>query len=253
MARPPRIRSNTGIEHIMLRGVNKQDIFRENVDRIKFLRCIMKALEKSEAVLHVYCLMDNHVHLLIQKGNESLGETVKRFTVSYVGYFNRKYERVGHLFQGRYKSVPVENETGYLKVVRYILQNPVKAGICSRAGEYRWSNYRSLGTNDGFTDSRLVRKISEMKYVFEYVDTVVCDKEVEEIEDIEDEPVLERDVMEIMKEVCGIQSAEMFLQLDGTTMLKYIKKMNKRGCKYNQIAGALGISMYQLERIRGLR
>ena len=59
--------------------------------------------------------------------------------------------------------------------------------------------------------------------------------------------------MEIMKEVCGIQSAEMFLQLDGTTMLKYIKKMNKRGCKYNQIAGALGISMYQLERIRGLR
>lgn len=250
MPRPPRIRSCTGIEHIMLRGVNKQNIFLENADRRKFLRCVMNALEKSGAILHVYCLMNNHVHLLIQKGNEPLGETVKRFAVSYVFYFNKKYERVGHLFQGRYRSIPVENEGGYLRVVRYILQNPVKAGICSHASDYQWSNYRSLGTNDGFTDSTLVKKNAEIEYVFEYVNKAVNDEETEEIEGGH---VPEKDVVQIMKEVSGTQSAELFLQLDGATMLKNVKIMNKRGCKYRQIANALGISMYRLDRIRGLR
>ena len=112
MPRPPRIRSCTGIEHIMLRGVNKQNIFLENSDRRKFLRCVMNALEKSGAILHVYCLMNNHVHLLIQKGNEPLGETVKRFAVSYVFYFRGDTEA----FQLKMKAGTSESSATFCRI-----------------------------------------------------------------------------------------------------------------------------------------
>lgn len=143
MARSARVKSSIGIYHIMLRGIDRREIFIDNEDREMFCRCILRAKEKGSFVLHGYCLMDNHVHLLMEEGNEHIGNSMKRITVGYVQWHNLKYSRTGHLFQNRYKSEPVENEGYFLTVLRYIHQNPVKAGMVKDMAHYKWSSYHS--------------------------------------------------------------------------------------------------------------
>ncbi len=250
MARHARIESSSGIEHVMLRGVGKQTIFRNDADRRKFLECVVNAREKAGFTLHAYCLMGNHVHLLIQKGKESVGESVKRFAISYAYYFNKRYDRVGHLFQGRFHSVPVEDEGGYLKVIRYIMRNPVKAGICMNPADYRWSNYHSLGSDDGVADSRMLMRIVERKYLLEFIDMPEDDGQ-DPVEEIERCHVSDRDTFEIMKEVSGARTAAEFLQLDEARREECIRLMNRRGCQFVQIRRVLGVSKFQMEKMRG--
>jgi len=141
MPRQARLKSSTGIYHIMLRGIDKRDIFLEDEDKIRFLDSVIKAKEVGNFELYGYCLMDNHVHMLI-KENEEIGTSIKRITVGYVGWHNKKYERTGHLFQNRYLSEPVATERYLLTVLKYIHQNPVKANMVDNIGEYRWSSFR---------------------------------------------------------------------------------------------------------------
>ncbi len=153
MPRQGRIKSKTGIYHVLLRGIDKRDIFLDDDDRLKFIQYIGKAKEKSLFKIYAYCLMDNHVHLLIQETveNEEIGTIIKRITVGYVGWHNFKYERTGHLFQNRFKSEPVETESYLLTVLRYIHQNPVKAGMVKNADEYPWSSYNDyISAYNGF-------------------------------------------------------------------------------------------------------
>ncbi len=140
MPRQSRKKSNTGIYHIMLRGLDKRDIFLDDEDREVFLSLFSKAKEKSHAIIYGYCLMDNHVHILMKEGSEHIGESIKRISVGYVQWHNLKYERTGHLFQNRYKSEVVEDDTYFLTVLRYIHQNPVKAGMVKNIFEYKWSS-----------------------------------------------------------------------------------------------------------------
>ncbi|PKR86440.1 transposase [Heyndrickxia camelliae] len=140
MPRKARVKSKTGIYHIMWRGANRQEIFHDDDDWVKFLDILQKYKVKCELTVYAWCLMNNHVHLLIKEGNEDMSITLKRIGVSYVGYYNWKYRTTGHLFQDRFKSECVENNKYLLTVVRYIHQNPVKAGMVSKADEWRWSS-----------------------------------------------------------------------------------------------------------------
>lgn len=142
MPRTKRKKSQTGIYHIMLRGIEGRKIFEDVEDREKFINAIMMAKEKSKFLLYGYCLMNNHVHILIKEGEE-IGICIKRITVSYVQWYNNKYGRDGHLFQNRYKSEVVESEPYLLVVLRYIHQNPIKAKLVSKIEEYPWSSYLS--------------------------------------------------------------------------------------------------------------
>lgn len=249
MARSPRINSCIGIEHVMLRGLNRQLIFFDDADKAKFLKCLREAREKAEFTLFAYCLMDNHVHLLIRKKKEPIGDTVKRFAVSYTAYFNKKYDHVGPLFQGRFKNVPVEREDQFLRTMRYIFQNPVHANICEKASDYRWSNCRSLGTDDGLADSRLVNRLAEPEYIREFLNANAPDVDIE-IALIEKTRIADMDVASIMKEVSGMETAEAFLRLDDATRAKYIRRMMDRGCKCVQIMRLLGVTKYQFKKMR---
>src|SRR4051794_27581876 len=138
MPRKARKKSNTGIYHIMLRGINKQSIFEDDEDRLKFLETLKKYKAISMYTIYSYCLMDNHIHLLMKESEESISEAVKRISSSYVYWYNLKYERCGHLFQERFKSENVENRAYFLTVLRYIHQNPMKAGLVKNVFEYKW-------------------------------------------------------------------------------------------------------------------
>lgn len=118
MPRTVREKSNTGVYHAILRGINRQTIFEDEEDATKFVETLGECRKKSEFRLYAYCLMGNHAHFLVKEGKEDLGVTVKRVGASYVYWYNRKYGRCGHLFQDRYKSEPVEDDKYFLAVLR---------------------------------------------------------------------------------------------------------------------------------------
>lgn len=142
MPRAARKVSETGVYHAMVRGINCQDIFLDDEDRLIFLEKLNIVKERSECNVYAYCLMNNHVHLLIAENKETIGKTMKRLGSTYVYWYNRKYDRVGHLFQGRYLSQPINTEEYLLVALRYIHQNPVSAGIVFNCAKYPWSSYQ---------------------------------------------------------------------------------------------------------------
>jgi REP element-mobilizing transposase RayT len=140
MPRQARTKSKTQIYHIMWRGANRQEIFHDEEDWKQFLDTLKKYKLTCELTFYAWCLMGNHVHLLIKEGNEDISATMKRIGVSYAGYYNWKYRTTGHLFQDRFKSENVETKQYLLTAVRYIHQNPVKAGIVGRCDAWKWSS-----------------------------------------------------------------------------------------------------------------
>ena len=140
MPRQCRKKSETGLYHVMLKGIDDRSIFIDEGDRKKFISQLLQAREKGGFSLLAYCLMDNHVHLLIEE-HEELGTTMKRITVGYVLWHNHQHGRSGHLFHNRYLSEAIENDEYLVTVTRYIHQNPVKAGLVKKATDYSWSSY----------------------------------------------------------------------------------------------------------------
>lgn len=140
MPRTSRKISYSGFYHVMIRGVNKEIIFKDDRDRMNFLHLLKYYKTKLNCVIHAYCLMDNHVHILIEDSNNKLGELMRNVTSVYAREFNEKYNRVGHLFQERYKSQNVENDYYLLRLIRYIHRNPEKA-VISKTEDYIWSSY----------------------------------------------------------------------------------------------------------------
>ena len=140
MARQARKKSESGIYHIMLRGINRQQIFEDEEDRQHFLETLERYKDECGYTIYAYCLMGNHIHLLLKEGKENLTVVLKRIAGSYVYWYNWKYHRCGHLFQDRFKSEPVEDDGYFLTVLRYIHQNPVKARICKNAEDYAHSS-----------------------------------------------------------------------------------------------------------------
>jgi putative transposase len=138
----PRKRSQSGIDHLIIRGINKQVIFEDEEDRAKFMWCLQYYKEVSQYTIYGYCLMDNQIHLLIKEGKELISKAMQRIGVSYVSWFKRKYGRCGHLFQDRFKSEAVETDEYFLMVLRYIHQNPIKTVEGQKMKLYQWGSYR---------------------------------------------------------------------------------------------------------------
>jgi len=136
MPRSARKKSKSGIYHIILRGVNRQTIFEDEEDTEKFLETLAEYKKENGYKTYAYCLMGNHIHLLIKEEKEDLGIAMRRIGASFVYWYNWKYDRTGHLFQDRYKSEVVEDEKYLLTVLRYIHQNPIKADLVKDIKEY---------------------------------------------------------------------------------------------------------------------
>lgn len=150
MSRHARIQSGTGIYHTMLRGVNRQEIFLNDDDRLKFIQILTQQLSPKDelgfplparCVIYAYCLKPNHVHLLIRESSEMISETMKRIAQTYAQYFNWKHQRIGHLFQERFRSEPVNNMEYFVTLIRYIHQNPIAGGLTKTVADYIWSSW----------------------------------------------------------------------------------------------------------------
>ena len=143
MARPLRITYPGAYYHVTSRGNEQKDVFKSQRDREKFLEYLASATDRYGAVIHAYCLLSNHYHLLIETPEGNLSQIMRHINGAYTTYFNVKRKRAGHLFQGRYKAILVEADEYALELSRYIHLNPVRAGMVTRPEEYRWSSYNS--------------------------------------------------------------------------------------------------------------
>ena len=144
MPRTAREKSSTGIYHVILRGNNRQKIFHTDEDYVAFLKRLREYKNQCGFRLYAYCLMDNHIHLLLQELDEPLDLIMRRLCGSFVYWYNHRYDRVGHLFQDRFRSETVEDDQYLATVLRYIHRNPVKAGLCPDPADFTWSSYCEL-------------------------------------------------------------------------------------------------------------
>lgn len=155
MPRTARKQSESSIYHVINRGEGKQIIFEDDADRSFFMKRLAVLLDEEGGKLLAWCLMDNHFHLLICIPHNHLDKVMHRLQAGYAGYFNRVHGHDGAVFAGRFKSEPVETDEYLMTVVRYIHENPRKAGI--RNGlSYRWSSYREYCNQKGYADTAFV-------------------------------------------------------------------------------------------------
>lgn len=143
MARPLRIEYPGGVYHITSRGNAKQSIFLSDTDRGSFLNVLSSVVNRFNWLCSTYCLMDNHYHLLIETPEGNLSKGMRQLNGVYTQWFNRNHGRVGHIFQGRYKAIVIEKDTYLLELCRYVVLNPLRAGMVNRPDKWVWSSYRA--------------------------------------------------------------------------------------------------------------
>jgi REP element-mobilizing transposase RayT len=150
MARPLRLEFAGAFYHVTSRGDRREDIYEDDLDRQAFLSVLDRVCEQYNWVCHAYCLMNNHYHLLIETPDANLSKGMRQLNGVYTQTFNRNHGRVGHVFQGRYKSILVDKENYLLELSRYIVLNPVRASMVRSARDWPWSSFRAMvGQNRG--------------------------------------------------------------------------------------------------------
>lgn len=241
MPRSARKKSSTGINHIILRGINRQDIFCDEEDNEKFIQTLSDSKKTGGFKILGYCLMGNHVHLLMEEDSEGLEIIFRRIGARYVYWYNWKYQRIGHLFQDRFKSEPVENDEYLMTALRYIHRNPIKAGLCVKPEDYYWSSYIDyIGLRrGGATDIDFIMNITGKDELVRYTNQIGEDIVLE----IEDHLIRKTDpeLVTLIGERYDIQP--MMIQNEPKHKREYLLK---------EILKIEGVSTRQLARITGV-
>ncbi len=248
MPRTARKISKTGIYHLVLRGINRQTIFEEDEDAIKFLDTLQRYQKECDFEIYAYCLMGNHIHLLVKEGKEKIGQTMKRIGVSYVYWYNYKYDRSGHLFQGRYKSEVVEDDSYLLVVLRYIHQNPLKAKMVKDIEDYQWSSYHEyIGNNSKMVNCDFILGI----FSNDRVKALTLFREFHEREnqdqclDVDNRRIIKDDeAIKIIREIFNVASIKDISGIDAVYRDNRLKILKEMGLSTRQIARLTGVPRY---------
>ena len=245
MPRAARKLGESSYYHIVIRGIGKQIIFEDEEDNERFLSTLQRYRREMGFQLVAYCLMENHAHLLICDPQQRLPLIMKKVGVSYASYFNRKYERTGHLFQDRYRSEAVETDEYLLCVIRYIHNNPQKAGI-ARAAEYRWSSYSAYVKPIGEVDNAAVLQILDEWGGFARLmreDTNDRCLDVEERRSLRDE-----EAKAVMRALLDVESGTQLQRFDRKARNAALRKLRESGMTIQQIERLTGITRGVIQR-----
>lgn len=245
MPRTSRNLINSGFYHIMIRGVNKNIIFREDEDKKIFLRLIKYYRDKFNCKIHAYCLMDNHVHILFEDKQFWISDFMRELSSHYAREFNKKYKRVGHLYQERFRSEVVYNDVYLLRLVRYIHRNPEKAGIC-KTEDYRWSSYKQYLYKASIIEKSFILSKFSLNYnesIKEFKKFVLNEKEDDIDKLIFSKNLTDEEAKRLIKYVTGIREVSEirnYKREKRNKILKEILEIKNLNC--NQIARVLKIS-----------
>ncbi len=244
MPRKARKKSNSGIYHIIMRGINRQKIFLEDEDNHRFLQTLKFYKETCGYEIYAYCLMSNHIHLLLKVGYEPLEQIMRRICGKFVYWYNHKYDRTGYLFQDRFKSEAVEDDAYFLTVLRYIHQNPLKSGIVKELEHYPWSSYNAYINRNQLVDADFVLKMfsgrqAQALKLFINFNKQNTDEKCLDVE--ENKTLKDHEALRIVERLFKIYSVEEWQKIDRSTRNNYLAKLKQEG-----------LSLRQLSRITGL-
>ena len=245
MSRHARTIGDTGYYHIITRGIGRQLIFEDPCDYQYYLWLLEKYSADTEVTVCAYCLMQNHVHLLLYDRQKNIPLLMKKIGVSYSFYFNKRYERTGHLFQDRYKSEPVEDDSYLLNVFKYILNNPRAAGLCSD-DSYQWSSYRLYGSKRSFVDTSVFcGMIGSFENYAEFI-AAVDEKQIPE-----DKPVRLNDTeaRSILRKVLGTENGMVLQAFSSKERDSAVRRLRAEGLSIRQIERLTGISRGVIQKI----
>lgn len=263
MTRPIRKKSGTGIYHVMLRGINRQDIFEDDEDYCQMLSILKGLTDRYDkqglrllpfCSFYAYCLMSNHVHLLLQEREEHISEVVKRIGVTYAHYFNKKYERNGHLFQDRFRSEPVDSIEYFVVLLRYIHQNPLKAGIVEDIINYPWSSWKEYVIDDfkaSFCSTKAVFSRVPREDLIELVNLPV--EQYGQILDIDtdgEKPVGDSDVKAFILKKHGIANPLMVQSLEKKRRNEVLVSALTIGAGIRQLSRLTGVSFGVIQKLK---
>ncbi len=263
MPRQARKLSNTGVFHVMMRGINHQNIFEDVEDYYQFINTLDRMRVRYEddgnicgtnCNYYAYCLMSNHFHLLIQEKDERVGDTIKRIASSYVYYYNHKYSRDGHLFRERFKSEPVNDMTYFTTLLRYIHQNPVKAGIVERVGDYEYSSYKEY-TGDvdpafQICNTDVVLRRIPLDQLNAYINDILPDDvSCMDIDSSTRSRPSDDQVWLIIRERTGVTNSSAFQQLEDSDRRKVLKELKDSGASLRQLERLTGIGKSLIYRL----
>ena len=242
----PREISSLGIYHVIFRGVAKQIIFEYDDDYGKFLTVLRKYQPICGYKIIAYCLMSNHVHLLIKPGEIPLDRIFQRIIPSFVYWYNKKYIRVGSLFQARFRSTPINNLSKFFTVIRYIHQNPIKAAICDHPSQYRYSSYKKYFDDDLIDDSFVRSEVSA-----EFFNSFNCAENDDQCMDIDDERPRMKDerATNIMQRLSGCSNVTEFQQLDVKSRNEVLYDMWMAGISMSQANRVTGVSYGVIRKV----
>jgi len=239
--RKPRQYSNTHFYHVVIRGVNKQNIFFDNEDRNLFLELLKKYSRKLNIKVFAYCLMDNHVHLEIEDENKAISLFMQCICSIYARLFNKKYDRIGHLFQERFASEVIKNTSHFLTVFRYILQNPQKAYICS-IDKFLWSSYKCYLKKSTFIQTDfLLKNFGSLKNLYNFLQQESNELCLE----IELRPSeKEANYIDKIKKILETENPIIQPDLPLSLIKQKIRKLKQSGLSIRTIARTTGISKH---------
>ena len=238
MARQARQTSDTGYFHVIVRGIGKQILFEEYSDNKYYLRLLERYSAETNVTVCAYCLMENHVHLLVHDRCDELPLFMKKLGVSYSAYFNKKFERSGHLFQDRYRSEAVNDDSYLLSVFRYILKNPQAAGICP-FDQYPWSSFKLYGSRSSFVDTEL---LCGMLGSFEHYVEYLSEESDDECMEYYSAKLTDERAKQIIREKLGVESGIALQSFDREKRDDSIKMLVKAGLSERQVERLTGIN-----------
>ncbi|MCQ2587340.1 MAG: transposase [Treponema sp.] len=244
--RKPREYCEEGLYHTYARGINKQNIFFEREDKDFMLKLIYKYAKKYKIKIHTYVLLDNHFHLEMKDPHKNLSKYMGLICSLYARYFNKKYDRIGHLFQDRFGSNVVNSKKKFLECFRYILQNPENAGIC-KASEYEWSSYHLYKDKDSpIYKDLLFEYLGSIENLYNYVK----EKATMEFIDLELRPSEKIEAcINKMRKILHRENTLVPPDWSKEKIGKEIRKLRKAGFSINIIARYTGISRGIIQRV----
>ena len=251
MPRRARIPSGSEVYHVMLRGTNKQRIFEDEKDNIRFLDTVNRYKSECGYKVLAYCLMGNHVHLLIKCEYAELASAFKRICGSYAYYFNHKYKRTGHLFQDRFRSEAVENDEYLLTALRYIHRNPVKAGIVSDPEDYPYSSYGEyVGYPKAYADTELILEMMSPEEFVRYTNDSTDDALADEESAFPKRDSLEERLITLMREKYSCLHASDVRELPKMRQKELCSDLRNEGGGIRQISRLTGIDPSVISRMK---
>ena len=236
MARLARAKSESGIYHVIVRGINRQNIFQDEEDECEYLNRLTQYKKECGIELYAYCLMSNHVHLLLKERDTVIGELMKKLGVSYSYRFNRKYDRSGHLFQDRYKSETVDDDSYFLTVLRYIHRNPQKAGLLP----FIRTSYFDYAEQKGITDTAFpISLFSSRGELLEYLN-VDDSKKCMELE--EGSRISDRRALELICQIGKVNHSQELQNISGENRNQILRELKLASLSIRQIERLSGIN-----------